>query len=239
MPKVRHWLVIPLTLFTGAVIIGLVAAHTSATRSTELAWDAHIQELRTGWLNRVMLDLADAAAPVAGLVILALITMYFLWRGNPVQAVATFLVIAVGWNSSQIAKLIVARHRPPTVYSLAPETGSNSYPSGHVAFAVSLAIAVCMLAAGTRWFRLTVALGTLWTLLIAFSRLYIGAHYPLDVLGSVLVSVAAIVLLTGLWHGWIAGNLWRVPLLARFGPVPGPVAVAETASVGSGAPRSN
>src|SRR5205823_12986769 len=171
-------------------------------------------------------------SPVAGLVILVLITLFFLRRRDPVQAVATFLVIAVGWNSSEIAKLVVGRNRPPASLSLAPETGSNSFPSGHTAFAFSLAVALCLLAVRTRWFGLAVVLGSGWTLLIGFGRLYIGAHYPLDIAGSVLVSTAAIVLLTGLWHGWIAGNLYRVPLLARFGPVPGPPVVApETASV--------
>jgi undecaprenyl-diphosphatase len=231
MPKVRHWLAIPLALFAAALAVGLVAAHTSLTRSTELSWNSHIQRLRTGWLNRAVLDFANLASPVAGLVILALITLYFLWRRNPVQATATFLVIAVGWNSSEIAKIIVARHRPPTVFSLAPETGSNSFPSGHTAFAFSLAVALCLLAVRTRWFGPAVGLGATWTLLVAFGRLYIGAHYPLDVLGSILVSTAAIVFLTGLWHHWIAPNLYRVPLLDKFGPVPGPAAVPETASV--------
>ncbi|GAA1958706.1 phosphatase PAP2 family protein [Catenulispora subtropica] len=233
MPKVRHWFVIPLALFTTAVVIGLVAVHTSATRGTELAWNARIQELRTGWLNRAMLDVANLASPIAGLVVLTLLAAFFLGRRDPVQAVATFLVVAVGWTSSEVAKVIVARNRPPVADSLAPETGSNSFPSGHTAFAVSLAIAICLLAAGTRWFRPAVVLGALWTLLIGFSRLYIGAHYPLDVLGSVVVSSAAIIFLTGLWHGWIVGNLHRVPLLARFGPVPGPatVPVPETMPV--------
>jgi undecaprenyl-diphosphatase len=232
MPKVRHWLAIPLALFAAALALGLIAAHTSLTRSTELSWNSHLQQLRTGWLNRVMLDLADIASPAAGLVIAVLIAVFFLWRRNPVQATATFLVIAVGWNSSEIAKIIVARHRPPTVFSLAPETGSNSFPSGHVAFAFSLAVALCMLAAWTRWFRLAVVLGALWTLLICFDRLYIGAHYPADVLGSILVSSAAIIFLTGLWHRLIAPNLYRVPLLDRFGPVPGPAgSVSESASV--------
>ncbi|ACU77830.1 phosphoesterase PA-phosphatase related [Catenulispora acidiphila DSM 44928] len=231
MPKVRHWLVIAVALFAAALAVGLTAAHTSLTRSTELSWDGHIQELRTGWLNRAMLDLANLASPVGGLAIIVLITLFFLWRRNPVQACATFLVIAVGWNSSEIAKIIVARHRPPVLYSLAPETGSNSFPSGHTSFAFSLAVAVCLLAARTRWFGLTVVLATLWTLLVAFSRLYIGAHYPLDVLGSFLVSSSAIVFVLGLWHVWIAPNLYRVPLLDRFGPVPGPASVPETASV--------
>ena len=227
MPKVRHWFAIPLVLFVAALAIGLVAAHTSVLQPHELQWNTDIQKTRSGGLNSFMLDVADVASPVAGLVIIALITGFFLVRRRPVQAVATFLVIAVGWNSSEIAKLIVMRHRPPTQFSLAPETGSNSFPSGHVAFAVSLAVGLCLLAVGTRWLELAAIVGTLWTMLVAFSRLYIGAHYLTDVIGSVLVSSAAIIFLTGLWHNWIKDNLYRVPLLDKFGPVPGPITGAE------------
>jgi membrane-associated phospholipid phosphatase len=227
MPKVRHWFAIPLVLFAAALALGLVAAHTSVLQPHELQWNTDIQKTRSSGLNSFMLHLADVASPVAGLVITVLIAGFFLVRKQPVQAVATFLVIAVGWNSSEIAKLIVMRHRPPTLYSLAPETGSNSFPSGHVAFAISLAIGLCLLTVGTRWLELAAVVGTLWVMLIAFDRLYIGAHYLSDVIGSVMVSTAAIIFLTGLWHNWIKDNLYRVPLLAKFGPVPGPVTGAE------------
>jgi membrane-associated phospholipid phosphatase len=223
MPKVRHWLVIALVLFAVAIGMGLVAAHTGLTAPHELAFNAHVQKLRHPGLNTAFIDLADVASPVGGLAIIAVITLFLLVRRNPVQAVATFLVIAVGWNVSEVAKLIVARNRPPVRFSLQPEIGSNSFPSGHTAFAFSLAVAAAMLAYGTRWFVLTVVVGTVWTLSVGFSRLYIGAHYPLDVVGSILVSSAAIVLLTGLWHGWIRDNLYRIPLLAKFGELPSPV----------------
>jgi undecaprenyl-diphosphatase len=228
MPKVRHWVAIPLGLFALAITIGLVAAHTSLTAAHELSLNADVQKLRHPGLNTVVIDIADVASPVAGIIIIALITAYLLIvRRNPVQATATFLVIAVGWNSSELAKLIVARNRPPARLSLQPEIGSNSFPSGHTAFAFSLAVAVAVLAYGTRWFLLSVVLGTAWTLLVGFTRLYIGAHYPLDVVGSVLVSSAAIVFLTGLWHGWIRDNLYRVPLLTKFGEVPIPASVDQ------------
>jgi undecaprenyl-diphosphatase len=178
-------------------------------------------------LNSAVIDVANLASPVAGLVIIALMTLSLLGRRAPVRAMVAFLVIAVGWNSSEIAKLIVARNRPPARFSLQPEIGSNSFPSGHVAFAFSLAVALVMLAYGSRWFVLTVVLGTVWTVLIAFTRLYIGAHYPLDLVGSILVSTSAIVLLTGLWHTWIERNLSRVPLLTKFGAVP---TASETAA---------
>src|SRR5690348_5836721 len=107
MPKVRHWFAISLLLFAAALTLGLVATHTGLTRTRELSWNADIQKLRGSGLNSTMLHLADLASPVAGLAITALVTAVLLVRHRPVQAASTFLVIAVGWNSSEIAKLIV------------------------------------------------------------------------------------------------------------------------------------
>lgn len=231
MPKTRHWVAIPLALFAAAVALGLFAVHTTALTAHDLQLDRNIQTtFRSSSLNTVMLDLADVFSPVAGLVMLAVISGVLLYLRKPVQAASTFLVVAVGWNSSEIAKIIVARHRPPVQFSLAPETGSNSFPSGHVALAVSLAMAMFFLARGTRW-ELPVAIaGGAWTLLIAFDRLYIGAHYPTDVFGSIIVSIAAVYFLTGLWHGWIEARLYKVPLLDRFGTLPTPTPTGDGAA---------
>ncbi|MCZ4103213.1 MULTISPECIES: phosphatase PAP2 family protein [unclassified Streptomyces] len=84
-------------------------------------------------------------------------------------------------------------------------------------------VAACILARHTRH-RLPVALiGAAAIALVGFSRLYIGAHYPTDVLGSLLVSSSAIIFLTGLWHTWLLPRLHTIPvvspLLARFGPL--------------------
>ncbi|MFC1417748.1 phosphatase PAP2 family protein [Streptacidiphilus cavernicola] len=243
MPYVRHWFRTALLLFVLALAIGLVAAHTSLLQPHELRWDRHLQlDTRTGWLNQVMLGVSDVVSPVGGLIILALWCGWLLFvRHDPVKTVTTFLVVAVGWNSSEIAKILVARNRPPAIYSLDPEIGSNSFPSGHVAFTVSAAIAAYLLARGTRRQRPVALAGIAVVALVAFSRLYIGAHYPTDVLGSLLVSGSAIICLTGLWHRWLQPRLAAIPvlspLLARFGPldsppalVGGPVASEPTAA---------
>jgi len=102
-------------------------------------------------------------------------------------ALATFAVVTA-------LKLIVRRDRPPAVV-LEPEPllevpTTSSFPSGHAAssfacayvlarFAPRLAIPLFVLAAG-----------------IAFSRVYTGVHYPLDVtVGAVLGLVVATALL--------------------------------------------
>jgi undecaprenyl-diphosphatase len=225
MPYVRHWFRTALLLFVLALAIGLVAAHTSLLQPHELHWDRRLQlDARTGWLNQVMLAVSDVVSPVGGLVILALWCAWLLLvRHSPVKTVTTFLVVAIGWNSSEIAKILVARNRPPAIYSLDPEIGSNSFPSGHVAFTVSAAVAAYFLARGTRHQRPVALAGVAVVALVAFSRLYIGAHYPTDVLGSLLVSSSAIICLTGLWRAWLQPRLTQVPLLspllARFGPL--------------------
>jgi undecaprenyl-diphosphatase len=228
MPQVRHWLRNSLIVFALTIALGLVAAHTSLLQPDELRLDRALQtDTRTGWLNTAMLGVSNIASPVGGLIILALWCGWLLLRRHrPVAAVSTFLVVAVGWNSSEIAKLIVARNRPPAVYSLDPEIGSNSFPSGHVAFTVSAVVAAYFLARGTRWQRPAALGGVAAVALIAFSRLYIGAHYPIDVLGSVLVSGSAILFLTGIWHAWLLPRLHLVPYLDRFGPVE-PLAAVE------------
>lgn len=201
MPKVRHWIAIPIGLLAAALVLGMVAAHTSALSPHELPIDRHIQtSLRTPWLDRVVVDFSNLATPLVGLLITLALTGWLLAvRRDRAGALATLLVIAVGWNSVELVKNIVARHRPPTEYSLSPEIASDSFPSGHTAFALSLAVAVYFLVRGTRWERTAVVVGAVWVALIAFSRLYIGAHYPTDLLGSLLVSSAAIIVLTGLW----------------------------------------
>ncbi|WP_426592351.1 phosphatase PAP2 family protein [Cellulomonas sp. McL0617] len=226
MPYVRRWPVLSCSLLAAALLLGFVAADTHVLQPHGLAID---EAIASGWrspvLTAVMLAVSTLASPVAGVLYLVVWTVVLLARRRPVAAVSTFLVVAVGWNSALVVKAIVGRARPPAdlVHALAPETGPTSYPSGHTALAVSLAAAAWFLARGTRWSRLVAWCGVAFIALVGFSRLYVGAHYPGDIVGSVLVSTSAIVALTGLWHIVLRPRLGSIPLisplLARFGPL--------------------
>jgi undecaprenyl-diphosphatase len=79
--------------------------------------------------------------------------------------------------TTDLFKLAIHRARP-TVPALVAEPHSHSFPSGHAAS--SFACAVVLAAYVPRW---RVAFYVL-AALIAFSRAYVGVHYPLDVLAG-------------------------------------------------------
>ncbi|MBX0335436.1 phosphatase PAP2 family protein [Pontibacter sp. HSC-14F20] len=106
-------------------------------------------------------------------------------------------VFAMGLNILFIGllKYTVDRPRPfvthDTIEQIA-EASSPSFPSGHTAFAFTAAVVLVLM------FRNPVLRGLLltWALLVAYSRLALGVHYPSDVLGSMLLGSAAAYLAT-------------------------------------------
>lgn len=104
-------------------------------------------------------------------------------------------------------KLLVQRARPqfdPPLVSL----GSYSFPSGHTAGSTVLYgfLAVLLLAhAGHRpWRPAVVPAALLLVLLVAVSRVYLGAHFPTDVLAAMVEGVL-----------WLALVLYGIPALRR------------------------
>jgi undecaprenyl-diphosphatase len=99
----------------------------------------------------------------------------------------TVLAVALAdWSATGI-KALVGRDRPPVEYArpkaLVPVPHDASFPSGHAS--TSFAAATVLTFAFP---RLAPALFVL-AAAIAFSRVYVGVHYPLDVLGGAMLGV--------------------------------------------------
>lgn len=158
------------------------------------------------------LDLSDPIGPrvfeeamrditaLGGFTVLTLITVVAviaLWRvARRREAVITALVVLGAQLSSDGLKLLYARPRP----TLVPHESyvySNSFPSGHSAVSPAVYVMLVMvLAAGMRSPHsraMTFALAILLVMAIGFSRIYLGVHWPTDVIG-----------------GWALGSAWAM-----------------------------
>lgn len=77
--------------------------------------------------------------------------------------------------STTLIKVAVPRTRP-RVHTLVSEPHTHSFPSGHAASSFACAVVLASFAPRLRWPLFVLAA------LIAFSRAYVGVHFPLDVL---------------------------------------------------------
>ena len=94
------------------------------------------------------------------------------------------------------AKHLFARTRPTLWESIAPES-SYSFPSGHAMGSMTLAAVLILLAWRTRWRWPVLVMAAVFTLLVGLSRIYLGVHYPSDILA-----------------GWTAALVWTVGMYA-------------------------
>jgi len=138
---------------------------------------------------------------------------FFSWLGGPggpyMQAVVVLLVLLLNrraWKLALAALLgglwyevivnLVNRPRPTVgqILRVTEYPGSTSFPSGHLIF-ISISAAVLMLCLGHRYLpRWTLPIGwavvAVIVLFVGLDRIYVGAHWPSDVLAGVLIATA-------------------------------------------------
>lgn len=88
------------------------------------------------------------------------------------------------------SKQIFQRERPSLWESVAPES-TFSFPSGHAMGSMTLALTVVLLLWNTRWRWPALCAAITFTGLVGLARVYLGVHYPSDILG-----------------GWCAALVW-------------------------------
>jgi len=158
-------------------------------------------------VDALMRGVANGAEPL----FLALIALWFLagWvRGRPQDRQGALSAFVAALGALAIVQLIdrlwdrprpFAAH-PATVHLLAAHALDASFPSDHVTAAC--AIAVVLLA----YHRRLGVVALLFAALLAYARVYIGVHYPGDVLGGALL---------GTLGGWLLVTV-VAPLMARL-----------------------
>lgn len=161
---------------------------------------------RTRYLNEFFLNITalgsrSALAPLAVGVVVALAL-----ARRPGMAIAVAAAQLGGGALSRMLKDIVERDRP-MVERIVPMPSGHAFPSGHVINSVTFFVTIALLVAGHvqgRKLRIfLVAYALFIGGLVSASRMYLGVHYPSDVIGGVLV---------GIWWSLLvvlAEKLWR------------------------------
>ena len=156
-------------------LVAWLSGHRSSTLD---ALSGPVSELgNTG----VVVGVGILAAVAAGLV---------LRRWWPVLLLAVALVGEVLIFLATTA--LIDRPRPPVEHLDAALPPTSSFPSGHTAAAICLYGALAALVVHhtrSRWRWAAVGGAVVLVVLVALARLYRGAHYPTDVLGSLLFAL--------------------------------------------------
>jgi membrane-associated phospholipid phosphatase len=159
-----------------------ISAATDATRSRPelrsalLAWQASFRGI---WVNSVV----------------AVICLWA-WRrhGLKTRAQWAFVTVMVAWGLQALTKLVVQRTRPVVEDAVAHASG-YSFPSGHASntAAACLVVTILVWPLLDRRGRVVVAvLAATLTVLTALDRVFLGVHYPSDVVAGVLFGVAVV-----------------------------------------------
>src|SRR5260370_496363 len=152
------------------------------------------------WLVGMAMLIADY---VIYLIPLLLAGMW-LW-GSEAQrslAIRACLVAMLGVGANQLIGLVWQHPRPFMIglgHTFLPHAPDSSFPSDHAT--VFAGVALTLLLAGARWLGgLTLLAGVV----VAWARVFLGVHFPLDMFGAVVVACVAYVLIAPLWH--LAGS---------------------------------
>lgn len=140
-------------------------------------------------LDQYLIFVTNAAYLTAALITIFVIAFAFFRKSRELKIKGWQLLFAFVLNSVVITilKHLVNRVRPFKVDKLIEKLsagGSPSFPSGHTADAFLIAFSLTLLFPKQKWWLLFV---WIWAIIVAYSRLALGVHYPSDVLGSMVI----------------------------------------------------
>lgn len=183
----RFRLLVFLLLFGSTVALSVFAALYTTFPGDEEVLEA-FQGLETSWLSSAARNVTQlGSAAVIAVSILALGT--FLWITGRRRDAMGCVFIALAELSGFGIKELVGRPRPDFILFL-PAPESPAFPSGHAVHAVlffGYLIHLCWFHMGSTRFRVALqGFIALSILTISVSRIYLGVHWPSDVLGGYL-----------------------------------------------------
>lgn len=145
--------------------------------------------------------ISDTTTFVSIAMVLPVIIISFVKRSKParMQFIILITVLLTVLAVTQGLKALIDRDRPFTTYPYIEKLssgGDSSFPSGHTLEAFAMAAAISLLFSRKK----IIVPVYIWALLVAYSRMALGVHYPSDVLAGILI---------GTFIGWVVPRVFR------------------------------
>ncbi len=157
------------------------------------------------WVREMARDVTSLGSFVVLGMITFAVAVYLLLTGGRSASLLVVVAVVGGMAVNSLLKIQFARPRPD-VFVPAAEVFTASFPSGHAALSaityLTMAALLARMTASRRLRYYLMAVAATLTCLIGVSRIYLGVHYPTDILA-----------------GWCIGSAWALlcwAVLTRF-----------------------
>jgi undecaprenyl-diphosphatase len=210
-------------LLTAGFIAGLVAAllfalfaaavHQGWTQGADVTLLRQLSVIRTPWLDEAMLEVT-ALGGGSVLIMMAIVAALFLWMTEHKWSVYLLIISVIGGQLLNVLLKEIFQRPRPTAVQWGEPVNSLSFPSGHAMISVITYGCIAYLVgrlSPTRRLRWSVwIVAALLVGAICFSRMYLGVHYPSDVLAGICGGVA--------WLAFVASGLASLEYFANRRP---------------------
>lgn len=209
-----------ITFLSLGIIFGVAGVVAFAQLAEEVMEGAtqSLDEYGLRWINSHQSDTLDhvmmeitSLGNFAVLLVMLLVVAAFLWLSNhKISVVLLLLGIGGGYLANNVLKLAFDRDRP-SVFEPVADVMTSSFPSGHAMVStiayLSVAYLVGRLEPKPAMRRITWTLAIVIIILVAVSRMYLGVHYPSDVVGGIIAGVA--------WLGFVVAGMHAVQYFSK------------------------
>ncbi len=202
------WL--PLVALVALVALGLLVAAYPDLPAWDEAFLLRLHRYATPAFNRSVVVLTDLGTHWGVLPASVVLTALALWYRRWPVAIYLTAVMAGSAGLNLIFKLLWHRVRP-ALWEGIPPHADFSFPSGHATYSMTFVLALVLIKWESPIRPWLIGLGGLFALAIGVSRVYLGVHFPSDILGGWLLAIA--------WAVGLHQAMFRWLPLARSQPL--------------------
>ena len=160
--------------------IGINIAYIQRLDSSLLIW---MSSHRSSFFDGITVSLSYIGGLPAVILISGIVCIQQAWLKKYTNilfiSLGVFGSAAIGW----LLKYLVNRQRPDVIYQMVHTYGA-SFPSAHSIYAAVLACLTIFIFYKHPKFKIICSLACLWGISMGVSRVYLGAHFPTDVLAG-------------------------------------------------------